>query len=123
MMIKYIQMNIMALLQRGRTRIQEIYTSFKNRSNEIDCVEIDQKPDPQLWSFQVHFKQTRYSLSIAVPADMMVGYCETALFSEGTLVYRDDWGYQDVNRFSDVDELVREIIRIGKLAHANDKQP
>lgn len=113
----------MALIRRGRTRIREIHTSLKNRSNEIDCVEIDQEVSPQMWCFRVHFKDTKFSLSISVPPDMMIGFCETALFSEGQLVYRHEWGYADVNRLSGVDGLVEEILRIGKLARIESNQP
>lgn len=116
-------MDFMARIQQALTRIREIYTSLKNRRNEIDSVDIGQDPNPQMWAFQVHFKGSGYSLSIAVPIDMLYGYCETALFSGGNLIYRDEWGYSDIVRLSDTDDLVKEIQRVGKLAQAEKKQP
>jgi hypothetical protein len=106
-----------------RTRIREVYASLNRQRDEISDVDIGQEPDRLGWNFRIRFRDTDYSLSIAVPPDMMAGYCETALLSGGNLVYRSEWGYMDVARFGDIEELVREIKRIGRLAQSDGKEP
>lgn len=108
-------MDFAAQFTRCRTRIREIYTSLKGRNEIVDTVDIGQGPHPSGWNFHIRFKDTGYSLSISVPIDMMAGYCETAMFSGGNLIYRDDWGYSDVARFADIEDLCREIMRLNKL--------
>jgi hypothetical protein len=104
-----------------RLKIQNIYSSLKAR--RMSGVDIGPEPDTLRWNFQIHFEGTGYSLSISVPFDMTFGYCETALVSANGIIYRDDWGYSDVARFGDIDELVEEIKRLGRLMRADRKEP
>jgi len=114
-------MDFSALFTNCRLKIQEVYSALKER--KIDGVDIGPEPDTLRWNFQVDFKGTGYSLSISVPPDMTFGYCETALLSGKGIIYRGDWGYSDIARFRDIDELVEEIKRLGRMMQADGKEP
>jgi len=64
-------------------------------------------------SFRIHLDPTnrfRVFLSIAHPFDVEDDvYCETALFIENELVFKDFLGYEDVKRFDSLEELLEEI--------------
>ena len=85
------------------------------------------------FSFRVPLEK-RYFLSCSVPPDVMENQCsdegnfpkttETLLFMEDEIVYRTEWGYDDVKRFHGqdrasetniVDEIEEEIKRLKSL--------
>ena len=85
------------------------------------------------FSFRVPLEK-RYFLSCSVPPDVMENQCsdegnfpktaETLLFREDEIVYRTEWGYDDVKRFHGqdrasenniVDEIEEEIKRLKSL--------
>lgn len=112
-------MDVFARINRSLAAIQDIYNSVRNRNDIRDVVTVGETP--QMWNFRVYFKNSNYSLSISVPPDMSVGFCETALFSGDNLIYRHEWGYQDVARFKNIDDLCHEIRRVAALTTGNSE--
>ena len=44
---------------------------------------------------------------------------ETALFDNHRIVYNDNIGYDDVNRFSTIDEVIEEVLRVTEEIEKN----
>lgn len=67
--------------------------------------------------FRVGIKNSSYEISVSFPPDMHCGNYETALFQHGSLVYREDWEYDDIKRFETFEELYAEILDICEKIH------
>jgi len=97
----------------------DIYTSLSNRKDVTEGkFEIIEKPLRTYFAFQIRFTNTKWGLSISCPPDVYE-HAETALLvfsnhnkEDYKLEYVDDWGYQDVCRFSSNEDLIAEIKRI-----------
>ena len=76
--------------------------------------------------FRVRFSNHSIGLSVSCPADINSrsdanGFVyETGLwcFTSQTLVYREEWDYDDVRHFNDTMELIEEFERVRTLALA-----
>ena len=87
-------------------------------------IELLEKRRDSSFAFQIRFPGTRWGLSISCPPGCD-DYAETALLlfssinsTEFDLHYVDDWGYQDIRRFSNNVELLQEIDRVKKCITA-----
>ena len=68
------------------------------------------------YAFRVSFTNHHFCMSISCPPDVSYACYETALCnSQGNLFYNESLGYQDVCRFDTVQELFKEILRIGEI--------
>ena len=78
---------------------------------------------PNSYAFRVRFGSYNIGLSISCPADINTrsdenGFrYETAIwnFTEGNLLYREEWNYDDVLHFTTINDLMDEIVRVRLL--------
>jgi hypothetical protein len=49
---------------------------------------------------------------------MSYGNYETALFKNQKIVYKDEWGYEDIKCFDTFDDLYKEILFICDKIHS-----
>ena len=81
---------------------------------------------PDSFVFRVRFSNHSIGLSVSCPADInsrshVNGFVyETGLwcFTSQTLVYREEWDYDDVRHFNDTVELIEEFERVRTLVLA-----
>lgn len=72
---------------------------------------ISLEPHLGMYAFRVRITDTLL-VSVSYPPDAH-GMIETALFNnDDDLIYDDALGYEDIQRFEDFDELVKELVRI-----------
>ena len=101
-------------------RIREIIADILNPS-EYSIIAI-----PDSFAFRIRFGNHHIGLSVSCPADINSrsdenGFrYETAVcdFTAQTLLYIEEWDYDDVRHFSDTDELIEEFDRVRTLALA-----
>jgi hypothetical protein len=91
---------------------KRIWNDLVSQTNRIEGVTLP-TVHPGHFCFRVTFSGSDYGLSISCPPDFN-GFVETALFqsSTGKLIYDDEKGYDDICRFSNIDELIAEINRV-----------
>jgi hypothetical protein len=73
--------------------------------------------------FRVLLKDSKYSISISFPLDMMIGNYETALIKNNELVYKSEWGYHDIKRFMSFSELLQELSFIYEKTRIDASMP
>ena len=69
------------------------------------------------YAFRVTFTNHQFCMSISCPPDVSYACYETALCNaQGNLFYNELLGYEDVCQFETVQELFKEILRIGEIS-------
>jgi hypothetical protein len=97
-------------------RAQACLRDLKN-SNQLDNSKFDLPETCQMFNFRVKINNSRYSISVSIPPDMMIGNYETALFRDEELIYNEEWGYHDIKRFDTISELIEEFESIYNKIH------
>jgi hypothetical protein len=101
-------------IERTNWLFSKIYTSFLQTNKIYTCNYTDG------WgSFRVYWANSDYAISIAVPAGLNMytedqWIYETALWSNAndTVVYNNDFNYEDVLRFDTTENVIAEIERV-----------
>lgn len=106
---------IMRRIKECENKAADLHTGLTAKSQELHKDARIKSYTRGSTNFRVDFGDSGYALSVAVPPDMMMGYCETALLDNSGLCYMDKWGYSDVVRLGDMSNLVAEINRVCKI--------
>ena len=105
-------------------KASELYTELSLNNNLSEWVDFGGPPTGHYCFGIGGFTHTEFdSVSISVPPDAMgnrgaeydegePSTFETALIKDGELVYVDELGYEDVQRFSSTEELIAELERL-----------
>ena len=100
-----------------KKQIQAVHAGLneKKQSNLLDqSIILPNTVHPDATCFRISLGSSDYLLSVSFPFDLPIGYyCETALFikkdGEEKIHYDEKLGYDDIERWDTIDDLVTHI--------------